>query len=125
MITQPNDHKNLIRDAIISLAQFGIHLRDADQPITSLSLQLLLHDQPDRTLLGQPPAQHDSTSTSPFTIIGDVEEHTPYSHNQDLHQWLDTHLIHTTAHIKYDTVPPPCRSYTPPTISKPLLCEPH
>ena len=106
MIPRPNDHKNLIRDAIISLAQFGLHLRDADQPITSISLQLLLHDQPDKTLLGQPSPKHATTSNSPFTITGDVEEHTPYSHNQDLHQWFDTHLIHTHRHMEYDTIPP-------------------
>ena len=106
MVSQSNDHKNLIRDAIISFAQFGLHFRDADQPITSLSLQLLLHGHPDGTLLDQPSAQHKTTSNSPFTITGNVEEHTSYSHNQDLHQWLDTHLIHTPTYTKYDTIPP-------------------
>ena len=86
MISQPNHHKNLIRDAIISLTPYGLHFRDADQPLTSLSLQLFLHYHPARTLLRQPPAQHDTASTRPFVITGDVEKHTPYSHNQDLHQ---------------------------------------
>ena len=106
MIPQPNDHKNLIRDAIMSLAQHGIHFRDADQPLTSLSLQLLLHGHPARTLFGQPPAQHDTASTSPFAITGAFEEHTPYFHNQDLYQWLDTHLIHTHSHMEYGTISP-------------------
>ena len=85
MATQPNHHKKLIRDAIINLAQYGLHFRDTDQPNTFISLQLLLHTHTNRTLLEQPPSQPDTTSTSLFTITGDMEEHTPYSHNQDLH----------------------------------------
>ena len=103
----------MIRDVIISLAQYGLHFRDADQPITSLSLQLLLHDHPACTLLGQPPAQHDTTSKSPFAITGDFEEHTPYSHNQDLHRWIDTLLLCPSAHTNYD----------PPPLPPPLLYD--
>ena len=106
MISQPNHHKNLIRDAIISLAQYGLHFRDDYQLLTSLSLQLLLHGHPARTLLGKPPAQHDTTSTSPFDITGNFEEHAVYSHNQDLHQWLDIHLLRQATHATYDTLPP-------------------
>ena len=36
--TQSNHHKNLRRDAIISLAQYGLLFRDDVQPITSISL---------------------------------------------------------------------------------------
>ena len=113
MIPQPNDHKNLIRDAIISLAQYSLHFRDADQPLTSLSLQLLLHDHPARTHLEQPSAQHNISSTSPFSITRAFEEHTPYSHNQDLHQWIDTNLLRPADHVYYDT-----------TISNPPLSRP-
>ena len=65
MISQPNHHKNLIRDAIIGLTQYGLHLRDADQPLTSLSLQLFLN-HPRSTTQPQPdrlPLQEISRNT--------------------------------------------------------------
>ena len=52
-------------------------------------------------------AQHDTTSTCPFAITGDFEEHTPYSYNQYLHQWIDTHRLRSAAHATYDTLSPP------------------
>ena len=61
MATQPNHHKRLIQDAIISLAQYDLQFRDADQPVPSISLQLMLHTHANRTLLGQPPSQPNTT----------------------------------------------------------------
>ena len=46
-----HQHRNLIRDSIVSLVQFGIHYRDADEPVITNTLQLLLHSRPDSTLL--------------------------------------------------------------------------
>ena len=38
MESSPHQHRNLIRDAILSLARFGLHYRDADEPvITNIS----------------------------------------------------------------------------------------
>jgi len=67
---------------------FGLHYRDADEPIITNTLQLLLHGRPDKTLLGQPHTNTCVDSSSLFTITGNSLEHTPYSHNNDLHQWL-------------------------------------
>ena len=46
--TSPYQHRNLIRDAILSLAQFGLHYRDADEPVITNTLQLLLYGRPDK-----------------------------------------------------------------------------
>ena len=51
MDSSPHQHRNLIRDDVLSLARFGLHFRDADQPVITNTLQLLLHDRPDKTLL--------------------------------------------------------------------------
>ena len=48
MIPTPFQNRNLIRDAIISLAQYGLRYRDADEPIITHTLQLLLHERPDK-----------------------------------------------------------------------------
>ena len=106
MIPSPHQHCNLIRDAILSLAQFGLHYRDADEPVITNTLQLLLHRRSDKTLLGQPNTHTIVDTNSPFTIHGDVLEHTPYSHNQELHQWL-TSTPPTYPHIAYDDIAPP------------------
>ena len=84
----PHQHRNLIRDSIASLAQFGIHYRDADGPIITNTLKLLLHSRPNGTLLQQLITNRLADSNISFTIIGNKQEHTPYSHNHELHQWL-------------------------------------
>ena len=86
MSTSSRQHRNLIRDAILSLAQFGLDYCDADEPVITNTLQLLLHRRPDKTLLGQPNTHTIVDTNSPFTIHGNFLEHTPYSHNQELHQ---------------------------------------
>ena len=90
--TQPNQHHNLIRDDILSLVQYGIHFRNPDKPVLIITLQFLLHDLPQLTLLDQSLSHSPNINTSPFTITGDCHEHTPYAHNQDLHQWFDAQL---------------------------------
>ena len=108
MIPTPSQHRNLIRDAIISLAQYGLHYRDADEPVITNTLQMLLHERPDKSLLGQPHTTKCCDSNSPFTITGNIQEHTPYSHNHDLHQWLRLASRHPfTAIGQYDMPPPP------------------
>ena len=92
MNTQPNQHHNLIRDDILSLVQYGIHFRNPDKPVLIITLQLLLHDLLQFTLLDQSLSHSPNINTSPFTITGDCHEHTPYAHNQDLHQWFDVQL---------------------------------
>ena len=54
MVPTPSQHRNLIRDVIVILAQYGLHYRDPDELIITNTLQLLLHEHPDKTLLGQP-----------------------------------------------------------------------
>ena len=100
-------HCNLIRDAIVSLAQYGLHFRNADEPIITNTLQLLLHKQPDRILLGQSHSNGCADSNSQFTIVGNRLEHTPYFHNHKLHQWLKTTTHHTTARVIDNRPPPP------------------
>ena len=94
MDSSPHQHRNLIRDAILSFARFGLHYRDADEPVITNTLQLLLYGRPDKTLLGQPHTNACVDSNSPFTITGNSLEHTPYSHNNDVHQWLQ-HMTNT------------------------------
>ena len=106
MGTSSHQHCNLIRDAILSLAQFGLHYRDADEPVITNTLQLLLHCRPDKKLLGQPNTHTIADTNSPFTIHKDVLEHTPYSHNQELHQWLKSTTT-TYPNIVYSDIPPP------------------
>ena len=48
MDTTPPQYRNLIRDAILSLARFGLNYRDADEPVITNTLQLLLHGCPDK-----------------------------------------------------------------------------
>ena len=51
MDSSPHQHRNLIRNDVLSLARFGLYFRDADQQVIVNTLQLLLHDRPDKTLL--------------------------------------------------------------------------
>ena len=51
MAPTPSQHRNLIRDAIVSLTHYGFHYRDADEPIITNTIQLLLHERPDKTIL--------------------------------------------------------------------------
>jgi len=88
MIPTPSQNRNLIRDALISLAQYGLHYRDTDEPVITNTLQLLLHERTDKSLIGQPHTAKCCDSNNPFTITGNIQEHTPYSHNHELHQWL-------------------------------------
>ena len=96
MDSSPHQHTNLIRNAILSLARFGFQYRDADEPVITNTLQLLLHERQDKTLLGQPHTNACVNSNSPFTITGNSLEHAPYSHNNELHQWLQ-HMTNTQA----------------------------
>ena len=68
MIPIPSHNRNLIRDEIISLVQYGLHYWDADEPIINDTLQLLLHERPDKSLIGQPHTTKCCDSDSPFTI---------------------------------------------------------
>ena len=88
MNNTPNQRHNLIHDDITSLAQYGLHYRDADEPIITNTLPLLLHEHPDRTFLDQPHTNRYVDLSIPFTIIGNIVEHTPCSLNHELHQWL-------------------------------------
>ena len=106
MSPSPHQHRNLIRDAILSLAQFGLHYRDADEPVLTNTLQLLLYRRQDKTLLGQPNTHAILDTNSPFTIHGNVLEHTPYSHYQELHQWLKSPTA-TYPHVACDDIAPP------------------
>ena len=68
MSPYPNHYRYLIRDAIISLAQYGLYFRDTDEPSTAISLQQLLYI----THLIVPFLDNQSTTSSPppFTITG-------------------------------------------------------
>ena len=125
MIPRPNDHTNLSRNAIISLAQFGLHLRDADQLITSLSLynycsmttpiEHSLVNHPRRT---KPPqtARLPSQATSRYTLL------TP-TIRTCTNGSIPTSYKHPV--IRSMTPSPPHLSYTTPIISKLLLWKPH
>ena len=76
-----NHHKNLIRDALISLAQCGLHFRDIDQPVITNTIHLLLYELSEQTFLGQPTSITFTDSNSPFKIKGDRDEHTHYAYN--------------------------------------------
>ena len=81
MATQHNRHKNILRDTIIRLAQYGLHFKDAYQPVVATPLQLLLHEWPRHTLMGQSTSHPYTDSTNHFTIIENSNEHTSYAHN--------------------------------------------
>ena len=68
IIPTPSQNRNLIRDAIIILAQYGLHYRDADEPVITNTRQLLLHKRPYKSLIGQPHTTKCCDSNSPFTI---------------------------------------------------------
>lgn len=88
MATQPNHHTNLIRDTIISLAQYGLHFQNIDRPVINSSLHLLVHKILHHTLMGQSTTHICIDSTIPFTITKNRDEYNLYAHNQDLYQWL-------------------------------------
>ena len=75
----PHQHRNLIRDAIVSLAEYGLHFRDEDEPVITITLQLLLYERLDRTLLGQPHSNKctNSNSTTPLLATGSNIHLTP------------------------------------------------
>ena len=79
-------HRNLIRDTIVSLAQYGLHFQDTDEPVITNILQLLLREHPDYILLEQPHSNKYTDPNIPFTIVGNRLEHIPYTHNHDMHQ---------------------------------------
>ena len=111
MGTSPHQHRNLIRDAILILTQFGLHYRDADELVITNTLRLFLHGRPDKTLLGQPNNHTIADANSPFTIHGNVLEHTPYSHNYELHQWITSTTTTSYPHTDYSALPPPLLLY--------------
>ena len=113
MTTRPNNRKNLIRDAIISLAQYGLHFRDIDKPVLTITLQLLLYDQYQHILLDQLFFNPLTILTSPFTITGDRNELIPYALNQNLHQWLDKKISDYTVD-QHDNQP----LLSPPSLYK-------
>lgn len=84
----PQQHRNLIRDTIVSLAQYGLHFQDTDEPVITNILQLLLREHPGYILLEQPHSNKYTDPNIPFTIVGNRLEHIPYTHNHDMHQWL-------------------------------------
>ena len=89
MSPHPKQHRNLLRDAIISLAQFGLHFRDTDEPIITISLQQLLHNTYNCTVLGQSLPTTCTSSSSSFIITGNRTGYLPFAHKQDLHLWLE------------------------------------
>lgn len=96
----PHQHRNLILDVLLSLAQFGLQYRDSDEPVINNTLQLLLHDRPDKALIGQSHINACLDSICLFTITSNILNYTPYSHNDELHQWLQ-HMTHAQPQI-YD-----------------------
>ena len=48
MDTTPPQHRNLIREAILNLARFGLNYRDVDEPVITNTLHLILHGRPDK-----------------------------------------------------------------------------
>ena len=108
MVHTPSHHRNLIRDVIVSLAQYGLHYSDADEPTITRTLQLLLHERPDKSRFGQPHTTRCCDLNSPFTITCNLLEHTSHSHNHELHQWLRiTSRYHFTDIGHHDMQPPP------------------
>ena len=73
-----SQHRNMIPDDIVSLAQYGLHYRGADEPLITNTLQLLLHECLDRTLLEKPHTNKCCDATIHFTVTGNILEHTPY-----------------------------------------------
>ena len=102
----PNQRHNLIHDDITSLAQYGLHYRDTDEPIITNTLPLLLNERPDRIFLGQPHTNRCVDLSIPFTIIGNIVEHIPYSHNHELHQWLKVATHPSNICLDNDSRPP-------------------
>ena len=111
IVPTPSHHRNLICDSIISLAQYRLHYRNTDEPIITNTLHLLLHERPDKSLLGQPHTIKCYDSNSPLTITDNLLEHTPYAHNHGLHQWLRVVLRHPFTDNGHHTVHPPLLLY--------------
>ena len=107
MVSTPSQDRSLIRDVIVSLAQYGLHYRDADEPIITNILQLLLHERPEKSLLGQLHTTKCYDSNILFTITGNLLEHTPYSHHHELHQWLRIASRHPFTEIGQNDMQPP------------------
>ena len=74
----PQQHHNLIRDDIVSLAQYSIHYRDADELVITDTLQLMLHDRSGRTLFGQSYSNNCTDLNIPFNIVRKWHKHTAY-----------------------------------------------
>ena len=89
MSPHPNQHRHLIRDEILSLAQFVLHFRDTDELIIAITLQRLLHDTSNCTVYDQTLLTTSTTPNSPFTIIGNKTGQLSFAHKQDLHLWLE------------------------------------
>ena len=75
------------------------------------TLQILLPGRLDKTLLDHSYTNAYVDSNSPSTITGNRLEHSPYSHNRELHQWLKTTTHHNTQQCDYDNYPPPLLLY--------------
>ena len=119
MSPHPNQHRNLIRNAIVS-----------DEPILAISLQLLLYYTSECTVLGQPNTLTGNTSNSPFTIKGNSTGHLPFAHKQDLHLWYEAMipLYSINQHLNHPSEPPPLLYDHPEllsTINQATLCYQH
>ena len=111
IVSTPSHHRNLIRDSNVSLAQYRLHYRDADEPIITNTLHLLLHERPDKSLLGQPHTTKCYDSNIPLTITDNLLEHSPYSHNHVLHQWFRVVLRHPFTDNGHHIMQPPLLMY--------------
>ena len=89
---------SLIHTASRYISTYGIHLRDANQPIITNTLQTLLHHTDNPLLLGQPRHSTTNTNPTPFNINGDSITHLPFTHRQSLLNSLTELVALLTAH---------------------------
>ena len=127
MSPHPNQHRNLILGAILGLAQFGLHFRDSDVTIITISLQQLHHGTSDYIILGQPLPTPSTTSNIPFTIIGNNVGTLPFVHKQDLHLWLEAVIpfYSVNQHHNHLSAPSPLLYELPEclsTIEQAIIC---
>ena len=113
---------NLIHTASRYISTYGIHLRDADQPIITNTLQTLLHHTDNPLLLGQTRQSTTNTNPTPFNINGDSSTHLPFTHRQPLHNSLTDLVASLTTHPTLITIDCPHlpHQYTPAEITAAL-----
>lgn len=85
---------NLIHAASRYLGTIGMHLRDADQPIITNTLQTFLHHTDNPLLLGRHSRQPRPQNPMHFNISSDGPTHLPFVHRKALHNSL-TKLVST------------------------------